>query len=302
MKLPQAPTNPARLTSPFLCMVFLPLLFCSDAQAGLRGSYTDAFYSPSKEYVLIAIDNIMTSKGKDGNTMDFFGKEVNIRETFPKSGVYEVQSKKFLYAIQPGEFEYSGRYYTLSNDGRYAVRFRTGPCGVPPLYNKTELGWAIRFLDNGTVIKTYRVADVIDFPCLISEDLFTEESFLADIPDWQIQNGQISIRLASHEAYTFDVATGNVLSEYRPWRIATRIGVGMLTVLALAIGYFTFKKFQAKRRLTLEGKSTQEPMELLAKNRTPFFSFGLKSLFVLTTLVAIYCALWPCRTIPSKHT
>jgi hypothetical protein len=223
------------------------------------------------------------------------GKIVDLRETFPASGCYPIGSTKPLWTA-PWE-DIDG--WTVSDDCRYLVRWNRFGDGGYGREDGGALSWGLKFYDRGKEIKTYGVAELVDFPSLMpytSSDYHFDWLGGDDDDSLIIQDGHFLLHTSTHERYAFDVTTGEIVEQFRLWRLVTRIGV----VLALAaVGFVVFAARGWRRaRLQSSPATNQQPVavEIAAARPPRIASYSLRALLIATTVIAILCAVgrkWP---------
>lgn len=256
----------------------------SNAYAGLSGpppSFAIATRDGRHLFVMLSTVPLAKDGGNDCLLPD--GRNVSLRETFPSSGLYEIDSTVPIWTVN----WYGENGLTkLSPDGRFVVRVNEWGGGY---YGEDVTPrWGIRFYDQGVQIKNYNVVDLVDYPSLME---FTSS-------DWhflwiahsayssEIDNGFYALETSTRERYRFDVETGEIVEEHRVWRHVARGGVASLAVIMLSCAGLIFWHFRVQRakwdKPTLPQKACDEPARA---NST--FSYRLRTLFLLTTGAAI---------------
>jgi len=142
-----------------------------------------------------------------------------IQSQYATSGLYTNDgSTKPLWEIS----EYSNKVF-VSSDGVHLVR----PAFWPSPYSDE----ALSFYENGKVVRSYRVKDLVDFPWFLPGG---HGHF-----DWKRnitfddQNGKLIVDTPHLDHYVFDLKTGNIVSARRPDRLI--IMYSTLSLLALVI-------------------------------------------------------------------
>lgn len=157
------------------------------------------------------------------------GRTVLLRDTFPASGLYRYGAVVPEWAV--GLYEEQG-LVQVSPDARYLVVVnRLGGC------DGVHLQWGIRFFDRGALIRNYDVAELVDFPSLMTYPscdwihLWIDES----VYDHAVRSGRFTLTTSTRDEFTFDVATGALLAEFRYWRTIARRALIVAALGALAV-------------------------------------------------------------------
>lgn len=172
------------------------------------------------------------------------------------------------------------RYLVVLNefgDGRYQ-------CGG-------DLDWGLKFYDFGKEIRSYNVAALVDFPALMPETSadwhirwFGEEE-----DSCKIEGSHFFFETSTHEYYRFDLATGEILEQRRPWRGVARIASALLAIATFAMVAFARAKTPGSRMLqSIEGRTA----ELIVRPSRPILHrirFRMRTLFALIFVVAAVC-------------
>ncbi|MFO0791478.1 MAG: hypothetical protein U0805_18620 [Pirellulales bacterium] len=167
------------------------------------GQHMIVFLSP----VPIAEDEGRTAQLPDGRTVD-------LREHFPASGCYEIGSHQPIWTA-PWD---SSDVWRVSADGRYLVCWNIFGDGA--YARGGQLDWGIKFYDRGTEIKSYDVAELLDYPALMP---FTtgdwHDLWYDDEGDNAVLEGKLfDFRTSTHDRYRFDITTGEIIEEHHMGR------------------------------------------------------------------------------------
>ena len=254
----------------------LPALPKSHVQLMPDGRHMLVFLSP------VAVEE---DEGRIAKLPD--GREVDLRAMFPASGYYETGSSTPIWTVPWDDKD----GWAVSDDGRFLVRFNYYGAGNYG-WNGRELSWGLKFYDRGKEIKTYSVAELVDYPTLMEFD--SHYQWIGDADDnLTIKEGQLFLHTSTHESYRFDVATGRMLTQHRMWRMLTRIAWGSFATAIVASTVLIVRRRRradgnrpiASRRLSTTHETTTRP-------GSPF-SFGLRTLLMATTSVAVLCLVIP---------
>ncbi|MCO6458759.1 MAG: hypothetical protein J5I93_25915 [Pirellulaceae bacterium] len=173
----------------------------------------------------------------------------------------------------------------LSADGRYAVRInRFGDCAYA---SGGTLSWGLKFYERGVEIKSHDVADLIDYPSLM-EFTSSDWHFLwyHDFPE-VLAGRYFDLSTSTRDTYRFDVTTGEIVEEQRFWRNVARASIVAVVAMAILGGAWSavrIHKRSATPTAALPADSLHDPTNDARKR-----SYGLRSLFVVMTTVAIFC-------------
>jgi hypothetical protein len=215
------------------------------------------------------------------------GKQVELRSTFPSSGLYKVGSRTPIWTV-PWYGE--AGYVILSEDGRYMVcvnRFGGGSLGL-----RDELDWGIIFFDSGIEIRRYNVGELVDYPSLMASSMRDWHLIWIDkrLCDREIRGRLYHLGTSCRERYAFDVTTGRIVEESRFWRgIAHRVYA--VFVVAGFVGVWLIYRVRKARRATARKQSAQDDC-IAASHSNRWYQFSLRSLMLMTTLTAVLCSLF----------
>lgn len=211
------------------------------------------------------------------------GKQVNLRSTFPASGLYRIGSTRPLWDVNwYGE---KGWLY-LSPKGRWLVRVnRFGDGGYP---RNESLDWGIRFYDSGKQINNHNVRDLVDYPSLMSQtSMDWHLIWVHESDDPELRDGFFWLKTSTRATFRFDIATGEIVEEHRFWRHVARISIATLITVCLVICFLVYRRC---KRVSCQPvvrpapqKATEESAE--APKR---FTFRLRTLFVIVTVAAVF--------------
>ncbi len=257
------------------------------ARGGLSGppqSYVVPTGDGTHMLVMLSATPIADDKGADCTLPD--GRQVNLRETFPTSGLYKIGSTEPVWkAAWYGE----KRLTRISADGRFALyinRFGGGGWG-----EGVKPRWGIKFYDNGVEIKTYDVVELVDYPSLME---FTSADWHClwidtSVYDAQIEDRLFMLKTSTRETYRFDISTGKIVEEHRFWRHVARGSVLALVLFGFAGVWLWYRGRVAARERSIEkifATDVGDGQRTAGNWRTD----RLRSLFVLTTVAGICCA------------
>lgn len=275
--------NIVRLAAFSVCIAAAKL-----ASAGLSGppeSYIIPISDGTHLVVMLAPTRQAADVGDQCSLPD--GQRVSLRDTFPSSGLYRIGSTEPLWKAA----WYGEKWLTrVSEDGRFAIcvnRFGGG-------YHSEgiKLRWGIKFYDRGAEIKSYDVAELVDYPSLMEftnmdwHRLWIDDS----VYEAQIESGFYTLRTSTHETYRFEVATGQIVEEHRVWRHVARGSYLLLPILGLASGWLWYRRRRAVRaQAELETSGDDDDLPRTPLNR---LAFRLRTLFIFTTAAAV-CLAYP---------
>ena len=289
---------------PLALLVGLLFLKASVASAGLLGdppSYVVA--SPDGKYVLVMLgpeyDPVLFDEGETQAELDEAklpdGRTINLREEFPESGLYRLESKELIWRTS---FRVRPRSVAMSEDGQYWVFYHWFAFRNPECTN-----WAVRFFGPKGLIKSYSGTDLIDYPFLLQltdrghywewvdrgggDDLKWGDRGANDGNDPEIRDGVFYLRTLTSETYEFDVTTGNILRETHFWKPLVRWGLGFLTLLLGILGWGVYRYWHWCR-LYLSTPSLESERATCKSS----FNFSVRQLLGATTVVAIGCCIY----------
>lgn len=258
-------------------------------RAGLSGP-PPSYVIPASDgkHLLVMLSPVLLAEDTGNDCVLPDGEKVKLRERFRSSGLYEIGSTTPVWAVDWYELEYGP--VRISADGRYVVRvnhFGAGGWG-----EGVKLRWGIKFYDTGREIKSYDVAELVDYPSLmplvtcdwhllwIDEDAFPSE----------IRDGSFVLNTSTHDRYRFDVTTGEIVEEFRLWRTATRLGVAALIVLGASGGFLVWRR--RKRRASSAAHPRPSPDTAGGPEERPQrWSFSIRSLLIAQAITAVLCVL-----------
>ena len=189
---------------------------------------------------------------------------VILRDNFPVSGLYRIGSTVPIWAIDWYEREW---LLKVSENGRFIVRINE--FGVA---NPTQAGCGLLFYDAGIPIKTYRVSELVDYPSFIEpppagwpyrwvergNERESDNAFFDFSTSARIDNGLLYLRTAAREEFTFELATGGILMEFRYWRTLFRACLAAALGIAGIVSWMVIRRLQRPRNpLPLSPRSTQ---------------------------------------------
>ena len=215
---------------------------------------------------------------------------VNLREDFPSSGYYELGSTKPIWTAP-----WAGKDgWSISVDGRFLVRWNY--FGDGEYDTGGDLSWGLKFYDRGKEIKAYDVAELLDYPALMEYTtwdwhyLWTGNS----AENLEIRDGQFILQTSTHDYYRFDVATGEITSEFRLWPMLAKVASAVGAVTLFIVSWLVFRRNRRQRGGTADASTpTNNTAEPTARRGDHFFSFGLRTLLIVTTCVAVLCLAVP---------
>jgi hypothetical protein len=249
------------------CMIirhiaFIAQVFSATAWGSISAENSWVAFSADGRQVLVLLSPYSDSGGSpsDGSPSAIFpdGQQLALRETFTKSGVYDVATltpkwQVDWYALQ--------RDVLGSDDMRYvAVINRTG----------FHRGCAVAFFDRGRLVRAYNCADFLtgmsreEFLPFTSSDWHTQwyDNFAlsSDHRSVNLSTARRRINLAGckislglQEFYTFDLATGSITSRRTEgaWLVWTYGAAIMLVAAGLVLaarGIWIWHRNRALRR------------------------------------------------------
>ena len=257
--------------------VFMAIVCLAASQAEAGGSRPPPSYAvptTDGQHLFVMLSDTLLDEDEGNECMLPNGQQVKLRERFYSSGLYKIGSTLPIWTVNWYGEEWTVR---LSQEGRYATRVNLygGDGRFKP--------WAVKFYDQGEETKSYDVKELVDYPSLMEFTTWDYHFLWIDdiIYDGEVDDQSIVLETTTHETYQFDFATGEIISEFRMWRWLARGGVAMLVVVGLAVVWFVYRRWKTRaERITSE--PVAEPMP---------FRFSLRSLFILTTVIAGLCGL-----------
>jgi hypothetical protein len=97
----------------------------------------------------------------------------------------------------------------VAYDSRYLVRMGNWPPGEP---SKEHL--AIAFYESGKLIRSYSTLDLLKNPAGVPKSV-SHYQYLKEVIGFKEDLGKFTIRTVEDVEYTFDIRTGNIVSEKR---------------------------------------------------------------------------------------
>jgi hypothetical protein len=279
----------------FVIVVWFVALATS-VRAGLSGPPKSRIEPlPDGKHMLVFLAPLPAAEDEGRMAVLPDGKIVDLRETFPASGCYPIGSTKPLWTA-PWE---SIDRWTVSDDCRYLVRWNEFGDGSYGRIDGGTLSWGLKFYDRGKEIKTYDVAELVDYPSLMP---FTSSDYHFDWIGYDyddsliIKNGLFLLQTSTHERYAFDVTTGEIIEQFRLWRLVTRTGV-VLTLAAIGSVVFAVRGWR-HARLVSSPAANQQPVAVHSGAARPprIASYSLRTQLIATTAIAILCVVgrkWP---------
>lgn len=278
------------LTDQFGTSLLLCCVFALSACAGLSrppSSHTEP--TADGRHVLVYLAPVRPVE--EGNvTEEEHNRTVMLKNRYPASGCYEIGSTTPLWTAP-----WDGREcWSVSDDCRHLVRWNVFGDGG---YGRGgELTWGLRFYDHGREIKSYDVAELMDFPSLMPETSSDwHYDWIGDTDDnCTIQDGQFVFHTSTHERYRFDLATGAIVEQFRMWRALSRMAIAMVFVAVSGVAVMMV----GKRKRAVAGQETTEFFTESSRKASVhrsawFFSYSLRTLLLVTTAVAILCVTVP---------
>jgi hypothetical protein len=218
------------------------------------------------------------------------GDSVVLKDRYSRSGLYDATSNELLWTID----WFVGPCF-LSEDGESLVQCNRNGDGD---YGRGgSLDWGVRFFHSGKLIKEYGVADLVDYPSLMP--YHQGKAYVWIDPDRhdnpRIQDGFLLLYTSTHEAYEFDIATGQIVDEFRLWRtLAWAFVIVTFALATIVVGHMIRRRRGALPGLkNIEDQTAAQDNRICRSKVNTFtitrFSFGLRSLFWAMTLIAFSC-------------
>lgn len=272
----------------YLALIFAAFgLFTGSATAGLSGPpESHIVVRPDDRHMLVFLSPVTPDEdeGKIAKLPD--GREVNLRETFPATGYYEIGSTTPIWtAPWSGEDGWS-----VSDDGQFLVRWHYRAKGAFDGW-EGDLSWLLKFYDRGKEIKSYNAAELIDYPRLLPFD--NGYHFFGDTEDNLTINGdEFILDTSTHESYRFDIRTAEVVEQFRMWRM-----VAMITWCVIVASILWKIAIRLRRGTTSKASPEIEiPSASLRRRFQDFIrkpGYSLRSLLFATTAIALSCFVLP---------
>jgi hypothetical protein len=116
--------------------------------------------------------------------------------------------------------------------------------------------------------------------------------------DPEIHDGVFVLQTTTHEQYRFDIRTGEIVEEFRMWRMLSRLGIALAAVTGIGLIVILFQRRRpvnlVARAALVNGPSPGlQPTTTISKGLA---SFSLQTLLVVTTAVAFVIGIgyrWP---------
>jgi hypothetical protein len=154
------------------------------------------------------------------------------------------------------------------------------------------LSWGLKFYDRGKELKSYDVADLLDFPSLMA---FTSANWHYRWDEnGTIRDGQFIFQTSTHDYYRFDLATGAIVREFRLWRTLARAAVVLLIIVVVGTTILLVRR----RKKRAAAQRTVDGLLELSRYYAPELStrryrYSLRTLLLVTTAIAIGCMVFP---------
>ena len=212
---------------------------------------------PDGKHVLVMLSSVPRAVDDGDECKLPSGERVKLRDTFPASGLYRIGSTAPIWKLDWYERE---DYVKVSEDARFVIR--VNQFGAANRFRPT--GWGLWFYDAGTPFKCYQVNELVDYPSLIELTsagwyyLWVDES----IDERPSPSGLIHFRSSTRDDFTFDMATGRIVAEFRFWRTVSRIA----SAVAIAVASFGVWGLIYRRRHPLA--SVPAPRVAVNEDRT----------------------------------
>jgi hypothetical protein len=130
-------------------------------------------------------------------------QDENIRNQYSKSGLYIKGENTPLWTVVWFAFRVN-----ISSDGKYMVRW-----GDWPIIHYYD-AMALEFYDNGQVIKSYTVKDLVASPSLLPETVSHYE--WEETSSFDSEHNILWLKTLNKEEYTFDITTGEIIKKFLP--------------------------------------------------------------------------------------
>jgi hypothetical protein len=268
--------------------------FSTPAIAGLIGR-SPSYVEPLADGRHILVFLVSKPTVEDGDEIDTLpnGQAVALRKTFPATGCYEIGSTAPLWTAPWEDYE----IWIVSDDCRYLVRCnRKGPGSYQKLRGG-EFSWGLKFYDRGKETKSYDFVQLVDYPSLMPDSWasdFRYDWIGGDQHDLAIRDGVFNFQTTTHERYSFDMATGEIVEQHRMWRTTARVAAVSFALLGiLATGLVIPRMRRAVVTDSNEHNLQPELPPSQVRRSAKFGSFSLRTLLLLTTAVALLCCLVP---------
>jgi hypothetical protein len=130
-------------------------------------------------------------------------QDENIRSQYSKSGLYIKGENTPLWTVDWFAFRVN-----ISSDGKYMVRW-----GDWPIIHYYD-AMALEFYDNGQMIKSYAVKDLVASPSLLPETVSHYE--WEETSSFDSEQKILWLKTLNKEEYTFDITTGGITKRFLP--------------------------------------------------------------------------------------
>lgn len=128
-------------------------------------------------------------------------QDENIRSQYSKSGLYIKGENMPLWTVDWYAFRVN-----ISLDGKYLVRWGDWP--IIRYYD----AMALEFYDNGQMIKSYVVKDLVTAPSLLPETVSHYE--WEETSSFDAVQNILWLKTLNKEEYTFDITTGEIIKRF----------------------------------------------------------------------------------------
>ncbi len=260
--------------------------------------------SSDNRYMLVMVPPKQWAAEHEENTRLLDGSDVSLRQEFSSNGYYEVKSRRAIWKTKT--YAREGSIF-LSENGQYMLVLNVS--GYQS-YSKGSFTWGIKFFDSGKLFKTHMVEEFIDYPSMtppgssnnldwIDWDATTKDGFT-------LSGDRFVLYTTTHARYEFDITTGGIVTEFRLWRQARRLGLGLLLVAAILPVVVFLRRAKRRHGKFIDKNGARPDFQISPENlggmilansnvltlrNSKILSFSIRGLLLLTVLIAVLCLL-----------
>lgn len=195
----------------------------------LTGPRTFTRNSPDGRFLLVMIAPTSVEEDVAGLKPMYARRVREIRSTYPTSGMYEMGRADPLWIAESYVPE------AIVIDENLVVGYKQ------LVWRKTDE--VIAFYDKGTLLHSYRMLDVMDFPVFAPRSVGGTLGWVSDIGH---SGTEVTLQTVHLERLTFNAASGELMAAERP--IRTLLGV-LVSILLVGLGVAIVWSARRNRRV-----------------------------------------------------
>jgi hypothetical protein len=143
-----------------------------------------------------------------------------LRQRYPVSGLYRNDGSTNLLWAMPHNFLAAA---LIANDGKHLVAFDSDDPGV----GRSVLA----FYATGKLVRSYTLGDLVAFPFLLPTESGPSRPWCLSYA-LDDASGRLTVITKLRDRYVFDLATGRIVSSFRP----SRLLAGLLVTVLIIVG------------------------------------------------------------------